>query len=372
MRYTHKRNILLGSAAIILASAGTAHAGGTDAEVVVQNTFTLDYKVSTVDQIQIENSGSPTEFTVDRLIDLTVASSGTTSVAPGAQDQELIFSLTNDGNDTQAYALSFVNEGSDEYSATNVAILYYVDDGDNTFEPDAGDGSALTYNGSETPDLAKDRRLWVILQGDIPSGLNDEDEDILTLVADTLEPSTSGNAGDPVVADVDATNSITGAAENVLADGSGTSNEVANAGDHSASSTFVVASADIDAAKTVTIFAEDGTGCATIPGTPASGEQYAIPGACVEYKITINNTGGTDATALTVNDVLPEHLEFIAAAASGFTGGSFATPALPAANTDCAGNSATDCEINFTGATLDNGTVGTPTTGVVTIRALIK
>ncbi len=361
---------LLGATALTAISTGTALAGGTDAGTNVQNTFTLDYKVTGVDQPTVDNTGAPTEFTVDRLIDLTVASSGTTSVAPGAQDQELIFSLTNDGNDTQAYALSFVNESGDQFSSTNNVLFYYIDDGDNVFEPDAGDGSAVAYNNSETPDLAKDRVLWVILQSDIPTGLNDADEDDLTLVADTLEPSTAGaSAGDPVVADPDSINSLTGAAENVLADGSGTSNENAGEGDHSATSTYIVASADIAASKAVTIFSEDGSNCADIPGTPASGEQYSIPGACVEYKITVTNTGGTSASDLTVNDVLPDEIEFIGADTSGFTGGSFTSPVLPSINTDCDSGA---CVINFTGATLASGSVGVPTNGVVTIRALIK
>ena len=361
---------LLCGTVITAVVTGAAYAGGTDAGTNVENTFTLDYKVTGVDQPTIENSGTPTEFTVDRLIDLTVASSGTTAVAPGAQDQELVFSLTNEGNDTQAYDLSVVNEGGDDFSATNVTLFYYIDDGDNTFEPDSGDGSAIAYNSSETPDLAKDRVFWVVIQGDIPAGLADADEDDLTLVADTLEPSTAGGtAGNPVVADADATNSMTGAAENVLADGSGTANENPNEGDHSASSAYVVASADLTAVKAVTIFSEDGTGCDTIPGTPAAGEQYSVPGACIEYRITVSNTGGTNATDVTVNDILPDEIEFIAADTSGFTGGSFTSPVLPAANTDCDSGA---CEINFTGAVLASGSVGTPTNGIVTIRALIK
>lgn len=363
--------ILLGSTCLVPLSA---QAGGIAAGTNVQNTFTLDYQVSGVDQPTIDTGvdglNTPTEFTVDRLIDLTVGSSGTTSVAPGAQDQELIFSLTNEGNDVQAYDLSVVNEGSDDFSAVNRAIFYYIDDGDETLEAGGDDGSAIAYNGTETPDLAADRMLFIVVQGDIPTGLDDADEDDLTLVVDTLEPSTAGaSAGDPVVADPGGVNSMTGAAENVLADGSGTSNENANDGDHSASSTFVVASADIAAGKAVTIFSEDGTGCASIPGTAGVGEQYSIPGACVQYVITIENTGGTNATDLIVNDVLPDELEFIAASAAGFTGGNFTSPALPGANTDCDSGA---CEINFTGATLASGSVGTPTTGTVTIRAVIK
>lgn len=297
-----------------------------------------------------------------------MASSGNTTVPPGGQDRDLVFSLTNEGNDTQAYALSIVNEGGDDFSATSPTLYYYVDDGDLAFEPGGDDGSPVAYNGTKTPDLAADALFFVIVRANIPAGLSDAVEDSISVVADTLEPSSAGASATPVVADSDG-NSLTGSAENVLADGSGTANENANEGDHSATSTYVVASADLNASKAVTVFTEDGTGCDTIPGTPGSGDQYSIPGACVEFVITVSNTGGTDATDLVINDVLEDELEFIAATTSGFTGGSFASPALPSANTDCTGGA---CVINFTGATLASGSVGTPTTGTVTIRALIQ
>lgn len=358
---------------ILLASFPTAVlADGIAAGTNVQNTFTLDYKVSGVDQDTIDTSPSgsntPTEFTVDRLIDLTVATNGDTGVPPGAQDQDLVFSLTNEGNDVQAYALSFVNEGSDQFSATSTSLFYYVDDGDEAFEPGGDDGSAIAYNGTKTPDLLADDILWVIVRGDIPTGLEDADKDDISVIADTLEPSSEGAGATPVVADSDG-NSLTGAAENVLSDGTGTSNENANEGDHSATSAYVVASADIAATKAVTVFSENGTGCAAIPGTPAVGDQYAIPGACMQYVITVENTGGTNATDLIINDVLEAELEFIAAAAAGFTGGTFNTPALPSANTDCTGGA---CVINFTGATLASGSDGSPTTATITIRALVQ
>lgn len=348
-----------------------AYADGTAAGTNVQNTFTLDYKVSGVDQNTIDTGAgglnTPTEFTVDRLIDLTVATNGDTGVPPGAQDQDLVFSLTNEGNDVHAYALSFVNEGGDQFSATSTTLFYYIDDGDEAFEPGADDGNALAYS-VKTPDLLADDILWVIVRGDIPTGLEDADVDSISLVANTLEPSTAGASATPVIADSDG-NSLTGAAENVLADGSGTSNENENEGDHSASSAYVVASADVAATKAITIFSEDGTGCATIPGLPPAGEQYSIPGACIQYIITVENTGGTDATDLIINDVLRDQLEFIAATVTGFTGGSFASPALPAINTNCTSGA---CDINFTGATLAAGSDATPTVATVTIRALIQ
>ncbi len=359
---------LFGATALTAFTVGSASAGGTAAGTNVQNTFTLDYQVGGVDQPTIDNTGSPTEFTVDRLIDLTVASNGDTTVAPGALDQQLVFSVTNDGNDTQAYDLSVVDETGDEFSASGVTVFYYVDDGDGVFEPGGDDGAPIAYNGTSTGDVPPDATLWVVLEGDIPSSVTDTDTDDLSLVADTLEPSTSTNAGTAVTGDSDG-NTLTGDAENVLADGSGTSNEGANQGDHSASATYIVASAEVSGVKNVSVFSQDGTGCATIPGSPASGAQYSVPGACVEYTITVENTGGTAASSIVINDILDDNLEFVAASATGFTGGGFSSPALPSANTDCSGGV---CEVNFAGGTLAAGSVATPTTGVVTIRALVK
>jgi len=355
---------LLGASVISLCAASNAFAGGTAAGTNVQNTFTLNYDVSGTAQTQIDNVASPTEFTVDRLVDLTVASSGNTNVAPGAQDQDLVFSLTNNGNDTQAYDFTLVNESGDEFDTTGLSITYYADDGDGLFEPGVDDGAGTAYtpgSGAASSDLAADAIIWVVVDGDIPAARVDTDTSDITLVSDTLDPTTGASPGTAVSADAGG-NVLTGAAENVLADGSGTANEIANAGDHSATGSYIVASADLTASKAVTVFTQDGTGCTTIPGTPGVGDQYSIPGACVEYVITTTNTGATaSATSLAISDVLPDELEFINAASSGFTGGTFTQPAT---NTDCTGSA---CTISLTGATLTAGSTGT-----ITIRALVQ
>jgi len=369
---------LMGATALTVFTAGSAHAQLTPAGTNVQNTFTLTYDVGGVEQPPIDTSdpgdpNGPTEFTVDRLIDLTVASNGDNTVAPGATDEELIFSVTNDGNDTQAYALSVVEEGSDDFDSNDPAgatpvIVYYIDDGDGVYEPGAGDGAAVTYDPANPPELGPDDVLWVVVTQDIPVGTADASTADLSLVADTLEPAASPNAGTPVTADGDG-NTLTGAAENVLADGSGTANEVANAGDHSATGTYIVAAASVSASKAVTIHSEDGTGCTSIPGSPTGG--YSIPGACVEYVITVANTGSATATDIVINDVLADELDFAGAVFGGdFTGGSFASPALPAANTDCTSGA---CVVNLTGASLPAPVApAVETTGTVTIRAFVK
>ncbi len=239
----HSIKALLAVGLLIAGLSGKAHADGTQAGTNVQISYSLDYKVSGVSQTTIDTSASgsntPVEFTVDRRIDLTVSALGNTDVVPGAQDQDLLFQLTNEGNDVQAYALLVVNEGGDDFSATGSTLYYYIDDGDGLFEPGADDGAAIVYNGTATSDLAADRILFIAIRSDIPSSANDAGEDIISIIADTLEPTTSASPGTPVTADGDG-NTQLGAAENVLADGSGTSNEAANAGDHSASASYVV------------------------------------------------------------------------------------------------------------------------------------
>ena len=358
---------LLGASAISLLAASNAFAGGTAAGTNVQNTFTLDYQVGGTDQPTIDNTGSPTEFTVDRLVDLTVASSGDNTVAPGATNEELVFTVTNSGNDTQAYNFVLVNEtAADDFDTTGLNINYIIDNGTGGV-CDSTDlaGSMTAYASGASADLPADGVICIVVDGDIDAAQVDADESEVSLVADTLYPTTAGGGlpGTAVVADA-GTNTLTGIAENVLADGTGTTNEVANAGDHSATGTYIVASADLTAAKAVSIFKQDGSGCSAIPGTPGAGDQYSIPGACVEYVITTENTGATaSATSLKITDVLPDSLEFINAATSNFTGGSFTQPA---ANTLCDGTAST-CKVELTGATLAAGVTGT-----VTIRALVK
>jgi len=365
---------LLGASAISLFAATNAFAGGTAAGTNVQNTFTLDYQVSGTDQPTIDNTGSPTEFTVDRLVDLTVASSGDTSVAPGALDQELVFTVTNNGNDEQAYSFVLVNETGDIFNTGGFNITYYLDNGTGGV-CDATDlaGTANTYtpgSGLASIDILADGVFCVVVDGDIPTEaspgvpLVDTNTSLISLLADTLEPGSPGVAGTVVIADA-GVNTLTGPAENVLADGTGsTAADLNFEGDHSASGTYIVASADLTAAKAVSIFTQDGSGCTTIPGTPGAGDQYSVPGACVEYVITVENTGATAAaTSIAITDVLPDDLTFVNATPSGFTGGTFAQPSP---GDDC-GVPSGNCTVSLTAATLP-----ATSTGTVTIRALVK
>lgn len=363
---------LLGATALTALTAGTAFAGGTAAGTTVSNTFTLDYNVGTTPQPPVTGD-TPTVFVVDRLIDVNVSPNAGTNVAPGAQDQPLAFTLQNEGNDDQGYVLTAANVAAGDDFDTSGLTIYYVIDANN--DGINNDGPPVAYDGTSTPDIAPDQLVFITIEGDIPGTAGQDDTSDITLLAET---AVTGGSGTLVTEDTDGNDNA--AVENVFADAAGdVAGDDAEDGSHSATNTYTVSAADIEAVKAVDVFAEvpNATNdCAVIPGTPAAqtndeDDQYAIPGACVEYTITATNNGAAAANSIDIADTLPDNLTFVAASFTGFedgTGtpvGSFTT--LPTANQDCF---ATPCVVEFTGGELQDGST-TPTTGVVTIRAII-
>ncbi len=112
--------------------------------------------------------------------------------------------------------------------------------------------------------------------------------------------------------------------------------------------------ADLNAVKTVDVY------------DPANLGLYMTPGNEVLYKITVTNSATATAAAedVDISDTLPTNLEFVSATTTGFTGGAFGSPDLPATNTDCG---ATPCVIRFSG-----GDIATNTTAEIEVRARIK
>ena len=96
---------------------------------------------------------------------------------------------------------------------------------------------------------------------------------------------------------------------------------------------------------------------------------YYLPGETVTYRLQATSAPGANvgAESVTLDDTLPGNLRFVSAAVSGLgTSGTF-DPALPAAQTDCAGNGNTACRIRYVG-----GELAREQTGEVTITAVVK
>lgn len=401
---TSTTRVLKSVAALFAAAAlaGSAYADGTDAGTSVENTFVLNFDVGAVPQPPITNDptstlpgvivqGTPTLFTVDRLVDLTVAAVNTPlTVTPGASGgaATLVFEVTNTGNDTQSYTFS-LQDGVDSngavanFDATPYVISYQIDDdGTPGFGP--GDtvvvvsevvpGTAAAAAALRTPDIPADTTFRVLVSGDIPAGQTDGTADDLILIAETRDPVTwvvegaSGSGGN-VTAPETGANNLESVAQNVLADGFGTGEEGDEDGRFSAQGTFIVASPDLDAAKTVDVIATEGEtpfDCATDAAITAS-PQFSTPGSCIEYVITVVNNGATAvASNVAIVDVLPAEIEFVAASFAGFDTTPAPVLAAPTANTVCDGT-ATSCSVGVSG-----GSIAAGNTATLTIRALVQ
>lgn len=382
---------LLGATALTVLSTGTAFAQNnfTPADTTVSNTFTLDYTVGTVAQPQIDNTASPTDFKVDRLVNVTVASTGGgADLAPGTEDAQVTFTVKNDGNDTHAYALDVEDEGSPDFTleAANSGneILYYGDeDGNGVIDGnEATAASPKVYDPSDDttwPVLAPDATITVIVEHDIPTSADDDDEAEIYLSAETRDETTPAT----VIAE-DTNGNDSSLTENVFADLSGdATGDAAEDGTHSATGVYSVNAAEITATKDVFVLS-DATPytCAAIPGGytppapstdapvgPVTNNGYNTPGACVEYFITVRNAGSADATGIVLTDILPDNLTFVSAAAIGDLTGTLAFPTTPT-TVVCDGTDTT-CEVELTAGTMVGTTTATPSEGHLIIRATI-
>ncbi|MFN3958552.1 MAG: hypothetical protein ACK4NP_01420, partial [Parvularculaceae bacterium] len=357
-----------GAAAAAVLGAAPAYAAGVSAGATVSNSFTLDYQVGGVAQTQIDTSGAPTLFTVDRKVDLTVTTVSNATVSPGQIGARVVYGVLNSGNDNTAWRLSLKDVGADTLDIGTYSAVYYADAGnDGVFTPgvdDAGAGTAYTLGAGVTADVAPDATIWVILTANVPISATDGQFDDVILIADSyfptvsLDPAYASTPGTEITAA--ATNTLTGAAQDVLADGAGTAGapeDVANDGAHSATGRYTVAAASLTANKTVAVVRTNPTNCAT--DTITGG--FATPGACVEYVISASNAAGASATAtnIAISDVLPDEVQFVSSAQSGFSvAGTLSNPA---------GGCTTACAVSLTGASLAPGATGT-----VTIRALVR
>ena len=293
------RNILLrgcASCAIVVAgfAASPAFATGTAAGTVITNNVTVDYVVGGINQ---DDATASNQVTVDRKVNVTVARvDGTaTSVTPGAPNQAVSFIVQNVSNDTLDFELTSLQvttgnaagiTGNDGFDVT-APLAYYLDDGDNTF--DGGD-TAVTHLDA----LAPDSPVTVhVVAAAVPTGLADGAIAALTLTA-TAKENDNGTALGSNLTQA-ATN--TAGEDTIFADAAGATDGARDAA-FSATDDYVVLTATLAATKSSRVIAG------------AFGTGAAIPGATVEYCITVTNSGSADATSVSISDDLPSEMTF--------------------------------------------------------------
>jgi uncharacterized repeat protein (TIGR01451 family) len=299
-----------------LAALPQAHAAGTLANTSIDNRATVSYSVGSVAQTPIESSptgnstpgagnGASTSFVVDNRIDLTVTelSGGPTVTSPGATGAVTAFLLTNTGNAAQAFQLSAaqltggtVFGNTDNTDVTNPLAVFVDANGNGIYEPGTDTATAVTS-------LAADASVTVFVVANVPLTVTNGQFASVRLTARAAVDGAPGTlAAETVGAETP------GAVDVVFGDGAGVG-DAARDGAFGADDQYQIQSAALTIAKTSTVVSDPFNGTSS---------PRAIPGAVVEYAITMTNTGTVPATGVTLVDPIPANTVF---ATGGYNAG---------------------------------------------------
>jgi uncharacterized repeat protein (TIGR01451 family) len=282
-----------------------ALAAGTAANTDILNRATVNFQVGGVAQSPVESSptgnstagvgaGSDTTFKVDNKIDLTVTEVGgaATNVGAGAANVVTTFKVTNTGNNPQGYNLSAANVGgtlftrADAFDMTNLRTFVSTA-ACSGVSPTPAYASA-TDTAVNVTTLAADACAYVFIVADTPvTATNGQASNVrltaLTRVATTLAAVTqTAGADTATVVDV------------VFADTGRDAQETAD-------DQYFVQTAALSVGKTSTVISD--------PFNNVTNPK-SIPGAVMEYGITLTNTGAVSATVVTITDPVPINTTF--------------------------------------------------------------
>lgn len=310
--------------AMTLALPMSAQAAGTRAGSTISNTASASYDTGggtqTVDSNQVD-------LRVDELLDVTVDSSDPADVptTPGATAQLLTYSITNNGNGEESFALSTVaNGGGDDYDPTVTQI--YIDNGDGVFDANT---DTLYTPGTNDPVLDPDESVTIFVLSTTPAGVSDGDRGTVSLVA-----ASRTGTGAPGT-------SFTGQGE-----GGGDAVVGATGADGQDQGAFVVSAATVSLVKSAVVV------------DPFGGSE-PIPGATITYTIVATVAGSGSVNGLAITDAIPADTSYIAGSIT--LGG---TTQTDAADTDAG-------DYNGTRINVALGTVAGGQTRTVTFRTTI-
>jgi uncharacterized repeat protein (TIGR01451 family) len=283
--FKHLRRVALAVVALgSIGMSGQAFAQNTLSGTPIVNTATVNYSVASVAQTPID---AVAEFVVDTVIDLNLTPVvSATTFTPGQTAGAKAFTLTNISNAVSNFSFATANLTGDDFQLGGLAV--FVDSNANGVYESASD-TATTVTGL----AARTGSITVFVVGDVPvAATNGQDGDV-QLTATAINPNDglewTSTAGADVAMGV----------EVVVAD----TNE-------DATNTFVVASASLAVSKISDVIRD--------PFTAVAADAKAIPGAVVEYTITIANAPGSQAATLTtISDPIPANTVFLAGEYSG-------------------------------------------------------
>lgn len=338
---TSKLKFLVASSAVTLSVLGSTPvlAAGTTQGTSIVNNVNVNYQVGGVAQTQQTAADT---FVVDRKIIFTLAEKapiGTTTVSPGQTAQSTTFILSNTSNDTLDFTITpsqivggtAAHGNTDAFNVTNLLVCL-----DTTADAvcDSAPTATLTID-----NLIADANMTILVVGDIPLGATNGQVAGVTLSAAVLDSN-----GLAITAATDATVNGAGTVETIFADAAKAGNggtSAARDGIDVATDDYTISAAVLSVFKSSVIISDGVSG----------GNFKSVPGAVVEYCISVANAaGGATATNINISDLVPANTTYI--------GGSIkvnGTVTGPGAGQTCAGGTAvTDA------ADVDAGSFGTP------------
>lgn len=300
--------------ALVAMSSTPALAVGTTANTTITNSVTVNYNVNGNAQNAVIANDS---FTVDQRVNLTVTAINTpVTVSPNQTNRVLAFDVTNLSNSAADFDLSTALRGGTAANISNIRIFRDTD-GDRVLDAAELGAGPITF----LDEVAADATVAVLVVSDIGINAVNGDTFDVALTAAAHAAGTAGTLGTRLQASTGA-NQVD-AVDTVLFDGQGVS-DADNDGAFSAQGRYTVSGAVLTVAKTSRVVSDPVNG-ATNP--------KAIPGATVEYCITVANAAGA-ATAAGVNllDDLPVDVAYSAAFGIFVDGDASCTNGTPGGN----------------------------------------
>ncbi len=304
----------LGMTAAVMMFAQHALAAGTAAGTDVDNMATVAYDVGGAAQTVIESApgvgnsapgaglGTLTSFEVDNRVDFSVTQVGTanTIVAPAENDAFVEFTLSNDGNSPQDFRLVALQLVSGD-GAVNGDVDTDVNVNNVRIRVGNGGGVPVLGDLDYVDELAPDTAVTVYVFADADATFVNLDVANLELTATVAEAGAATTLGVDVVDDIgDADDPAQ--IDIVFADGVVTPPGLGD-GIESDRDGFTVSAAGLVISKVARIISD--------PFNDTTNPK-AIPGAIIEYVITVTNpAGGADADNIVITDAIDADVTYI-------------------------------------------------------------
>jgi uncharacterized repeat protein (TIGR01451 family) len=290
---------LLGGVALASLVSAPAFAQNTASGTTISNQASVSFSVGGSNGSANSNTAT---FVVDKKVNLAVAEVGgtTTRVAIGSSDQVTTFTVTNLTNATQDFHLvpgqqsvSIPLLGTDDFDVTSMRV--FVDsNGNGTY--DAGVDTATFID-----ELAPDATKTVFIVANIPNAAN-QHVAIVGLDAIVAAGGSAGSLG----ADLQATSVLQAdnpnAVDIVFADDANLLDQLRD-GQEWAFDSYTIDSASVSMTKTATVISDP----YNLLVNPK-----AIPGATVQYCLTVSNAGPGIATSVNLTDAIPANTTYVA------------------------------------------------------------